>query len=146
MKKLLFVLTGLLFLISCESNPYATSSIEMSMGACFGACPVYEITINGDGAVSYNGKQHTSKIGAHHKQLSPEVTKTLFDAFATSNFYTFEDEYTSNISDLPTTFISFNHSGKSKKIKDYYGAPDELDALENRVTEIANSTGWTKSE
>ncbi|MFT4971342.1 MAG: hypothetical protein ACI9XO_002131 [Paraglaciecola sp.] len=146
MKNLLFVLTGILFLISCESNPYVTSSIEMNMGACFGACPVYKITISGDGTVSYDGQKNVPKMGEYNKQLSPEETKTLFDAFAASNFFAFEEEYMSNISDLPTTFISFQNGGKSKKIKDYYGAPDELDALEHRVEEIVNSTEWTKVE
>lgn len=146
MKNLFILCAVLLSLTACESNPYTTSSIEMDAGACFGSCPVYEITINGDGAVKYVGKENTPKMGEYNKQLSPEATKTLFDAFSTSNFFTFEDEYTSTISDLPTTNISFNHSGKSKKIKDYYGAPEELDALEKMVEDVANSTGWTKKE
>lgn len=147
MKQILFLgLIGILCLTACEqnSNPYADSTIEMNTTPCFGACPEYDIIIKGDGTANYVGKRHAPRAGKFTKQLSPEETKALFDAFAAVNFFDFEDEYTSTISDLSTTYISFSHDGQSKKIKDYYGAPDELDKLENRVEEIAKSDGWKK--
>lgn len=146
MKNLAFLFFAVLFLISCESNPYANSVIEMNTTPCFGACPEYDITINGTGLATYNGKRYAPRAGNFTKQLTAEETKTLFDAFVAADFFAFEDEYTSTISDLPTTFISFSHEGQTKKIKDYYGAPDKLDDLENRVEAIGKSEGWEKME
>jgi len=143
----LIFFTAILFLVSCgESNPYADSVIEMNTTPCFGACPEYDITIKGDGTATYVGKRHAPRAGEYTKQLPVEETRALFDAFAAVDFFAFEEKYTSNISDLSTTFISFSHNGQSKKIEDYYGAPDELDKLENRVEAIAKSEGWKKAE
>ena len=106
MKKFSYLLLGFLFLISCESNPYASSIIEMNTTPCFGACPEYDITINGNGLANYEGKAYAPREGKYTKQLSADETKVLFDAFSAANFFAFEDEYTSNISDFPTTYVS----------------------------------------
>lgn len=138
------IVLGSLSVMSCESNNYADSVIEMNTTPCFGACPVYDITIKGDGTVLYDGKQYAHREGKHTKQLTKVETKDLFDAFVAANFFEFEDKYTSNISDLSTTYISFTHDGQTKKIEDYYGAPDALDNLENKIIALAKSDGWEK--
>ena len=51
------------------------------------------------------------------------------------------------ITDLPSTYISFTHKGQTKKIRDYYGAPDKLTELEDLLNKIAlKKDGWKKIE
>jgi len=45
-------------------------------------------------------------------------------------FLILKKEYTSNITDLPSTIVTFSINGQEKKIVDYYGAPDKLKELE----------------
>lgn len=134
---------AILFLTNCEAPaPYADSKIEMTKTACFGACPDYDISIDGNGIALFEGRQHAPRKGSYQLNIGQEKAKTIFDAFQNANFWAFEDEYTSNISDLPTTFLTFSHDGKSKKIKDYYGSPDELKALEKMLEELVDEDGW----
>ena len=48
------------------------------------------------------------------------------------DFQNLKNEYTDNITDLPTTYIMV----QNKKIKDYYGAPKKLKELEKMINEI----------
>jgi hypothetical protein len=43
------------------------------------------------------------------------------------------------MSDLPTTFIYYNNGKQALKITDYYGAPDELKALEKLIEEFIDT-------
>ena len=116
--------------------------IEMSKTACFGKCPVYTISIDGKGNAVYTGKQNVDKIGEYKKTFSAEEVNALIDAFEKSNFWDYEDEYTEKVTDVPTTYISYTRGTKTKKIKDYFGAPDSLKKLENAVEALANAEGW----
>lgn len=63
--------------------------------------------------------------------------------FEKADFFNFKDEYTSRITDLPTTYIGFIDKGKTKIVRDYHGAPQLLSDLEAKLEIIANSDeGW----
>jgi hypothetical protein len=144
---LIIAATLSLFVHSCKPpgsiEKFENSRIGMKKTECYGTCPVYEITISGSGKALYEGKKHVKKTGKFEKQLSPKETLKLFCAFEASNFTDFRQEYTDEVTDLPTTFLSFTHRGFSKTIKDYYNAPIELKKLEKMVEEVADSEGWT---
>jgi len=148
MKNLLLLVAFLLFTAAeCSKKKYrfpADATIEMSKTGCYGRCPIYDIKIDGKGNVFFSGKRFVNKEGERKKQLSAEATNNLFKAFIDSNFWNFEDEYTENVSDLPTTYLSLSNGGKSKKVTDYYGAPDALKRLEKLVENVANSDGWVR--
>ena len=112
---------------------------------CRGKCPVYTITIYGDGRAVYAGKKNVDKIGPYEKKLEKSQITELVKAFNDANFFEFKDEYTSKITDLPTTYTTFTTNDKTKQIRDYYGAPEELKKLEKMVEDIANSEGWKKA-
>lgn len=114
---------------------------------CFGTCPVYNMEIYTNGYVSYEGQRFVEKEGAYEKTISKEEVERLINSFKEAGFFDFEEKYTANMTDLPTVFTSFNYEGKSKKIENYHGAPDELKALEKSLREIAMSQeGWSKIE
>lgn len=128
-----------------EYNRFENSVITLEKEPCYGTCPVYTITIKGTGEAVYEGKDHVSKKGKYQKQLGDKETNKLFNAFECSNFSDFRSEYTDNVSDMPTNYLTFEHRGYKKRIRDYYGAPEELKKLEKMVEEIAESEeGWTK--
>jgi len=129
----------------CETDPFIfspASKIELSKTPCFGECPVYSVSINGKGVLTYNGQNFVKVSGEHTVNLPPEATNELFKSFFDVNFWAFEDEYTDNISDLSTTWVSLTHEGRTKKIKDYYGAPEALKELEQKVDALVKTHVW----
>ncbi|MBW8051199.1 MAG: hypothetical protein FVQ77_12830 [Cytophagales bacterium] len=130
--------------MGCIESENDGTVITLQKTMCYGKCPVYTITIHGDGQSVYVGKKNVDKIGKYQKKLKISEVENLIKAFEDANFYNFKDEYSAKVTDLPTTYITYTVNEKTKRIKDYYGAPDELKKLEKMVEKIASSEGWEK--
>lgn len=130
---------------SSEASEKDSTSIIYSKTACYGKCPVYTMTINGDGSVVFEGKENIDKIGKYSLQLTAGEMDSLISAFEESRFFELNDRYYEDYTDLPTTFITFTHKSRTKKIVDYYGAPKRLKILESKIEEIVKKDGWKKA-
>lgn len=120
--------------------------ITLERTACFGTCPVYKLTIYGDGRVVYEGERFVNVTGTQNSQISQEKIKELVDEFYAINYFALKDKYDAPITDMPTTITSITIGGKTKKVVNYYGAPKKLDELENKIDEITDSKKWVKGE
>lgn len=109
-----------------------------------GTCPEYEMMIFEDRTVTIDAKQHLPINGNYKSELSKEVFQALIEKFENSNFFEFEDRYTSNITDFPTTYITYRNDEKAKKIMDYHGAPQELKELENELHDLIDQLEWVE--
>lgn len=144
----LLLLIAVSMLISCGNSKKNmekenTLVFTYEQTACFGQCPVYKLEIYANGLVKYEGKAFVKKEGSYTKQISKEQVNELIELFLASNFFDFEDEYTSTVQDFPTYYFSFTHDGKTKRVKDYYGSPDELKALRKPFIALVNDEeGW----
>ena len=141
----------ILGLVGCASNQKMTAVqtsdepsliISMKRTACYGTCPVYELRIYSDHMATLTAEEHLELEGDYSAKISDETYQGIVDAFNASDFFDFEDEYTSNMSDLPTTFIYYSDLRRSKKIRDYYGSPEELRQLEDRVEALITDLDW----
>lgn len=119
--------------------------ITIERTACFGACPAYSLEIAGDGTVTYQGRQFVRVIGKATAKISPEAVQQLAAEFERIHYFDLQNIYTARITDLPTTTTSIRIGGRFKKVVDHYGAPDELEKLEDRIDEVAGSDRWIKS-
>ena len=128
--------------LSSEQRDYSTAIITLERTACFGTCPIYSLTISGDGKVVYTGENYVTVTSTQTGQISPVTFKELVDEFYKINYFSLQDEYTANITDMPTTITSLTINGKTKKIEDYFNAPEELKKLEQKIDEVANSKQW----
>lgn len=141
----IFTIIAIVLFFSCKTVQKTVSDlpvISMIKTACFGSCPVYEINIFYDGKVELKGEMFMDLIGGFRADLTKSELKQLINAFEERDFFAFEDEYSAKITDLPTTYLSFNYQGRNKKIKDYYNAPEELKALEKMVAELLEKLDW----
>lgn len=148
----------LLLLAPCNGSKKTTTSapqdasaklrtmvISYEKSVCFGKCPAFTMTILGEkNKVMYKGDSNVDKIGNYEKGISDEDLIRLSEAFAKYKFFEMKDEYTANMTDLPSRYVSYSFDGKSKKIKDRYNAPAELRELEKLLDAIADSEGWEK--
>jgi len=137
-------------LVACKSSQQVTSDqviIEMKKTPCLGTCPEYELTIFQDKRVVVEAKQHTPLgKGKYSSKLSDEQYDQLVQEFVSADFFEFEEEYTSSITDLPTTYLTFRHNGKEKKVMDYHGAPESLKNLEKQVHALIEELEWQSVE
>ncbi|HMP99753.1 MAG TPA: DUF6438 domain-containing protein [Cyclobacteriaceae bacterium] len=111
---------------------------------CFGACPVYTISIYENRVVSLKAERFVKLQGNFTASLSQKDYERLIEKFENSVF-DFKDKYTAQLTDMPTIHLTFNHKGREKKIMDYYGAPDELKNLEAEVYALIDKLKWKKA-
>jgi hypothetical protein len=148
MKKTFYLLMVAVLLTACDPYKFDENVfIELKKDPCFGVCPVYNFKIDGKGSASFTGTRNVSKQGNWSRQLGPDATNALFTAFEKSNFDQFQDEYTAQVTDLPTTWVTYNNGIINKTIKDYYGSPEALKNLEKLVETIAEEdTDWVNMD
>lgn len=120
--------------------------IKMERGACFGACPMFKITIYTDGNAIYEGERFVDKVGKFKKQLTKKDVNNLIKQFRKADFFNFKEEYPAHSPDFPGTIISFKYKGKYRNIKHTNEVPDELLNLEQQIDKIAEAKGWQKIE
>ncbi len=144
--KLLMILVSFLF-YSC-SGPRAITEeellIELKRTPCYGSCPVYTLKIDKNGKGLFDGVENVERIGRFSFSLSQEELVELENAFLQVDFYQLRNIYDGLVSDLPTTYITYNKDGNRKKIMDYYHAPATLRALENRIETLVLSKKMRK--
>jgi len=156
MKKYLLVFIAMSLLLmsaaGCATKAGAASNnlddavITLERTACFGFCPVYTLTIYGDGTVIYDGAEFVSVQDRVETTITEEKIKQLVLEFEAIDYFSLDDNYTERtITDAQTVVTSIMIDGKSKVIKHYHGdfnAPEKLTALEDKIDEIVNSSQW----
>ena len=120
--------------------------ITLERTACYGFCPVYTITIFGNGTVQYEGKEHVQTVGNQETEISEEKIRQIIREFERIDYFSLNDEYTERtITDAPSAITSITMNMETKTIKHYHGdfsAPEELTELEDKIDEIVNSEQW----
>ncbi len=111
-------------------------------------CPAYSIVINGDGTVRYEGISSVKVRGKRTFTIPAEQVKQLLADFERIKFFELQDKYT--VKQLPNGFFTtVSHSNgttitlkignKSKSVYNFYGAPEELDALQKKLDDLSKN-------
>ena len=129
------------------SCPRLFDLITLERGACYGLCPVYSISINSTGKVTFIGKENTGTLGQKTRQMSPETFKTALSFLEDNEFWSFNDNYTQhNVEDHATVLVSVG-SFPPKFVTHYLGdasAPKALHDIENKLDELLETDQWVK--
>jgi len=118
--------------------------ISLEKTACMGKCPVYELKIYNNRVAILHAHENLDKKGKYKTRLDKEQVQYYVDRFTGIEFFSLEDKYTSHFMDLPTTYITFQHKGKVKNIKDYDNAPEKLNELEKELEALVKDEKWRK--
>ena len=126
MKKFIGVLIAacILSCMTMRNSQSATGGnelkIELSKGACFGTCPIYNISLNTQRRVKYHGKRFVDAQGIFEWYISREDYKNLNKILSRKEFSK-SVEYNMRAQDLPETrltiysstdTIQINHKGE----------------------------------
>ena len=133
--------------------------ISMKKTECYGPCPIYEITITGDGTGEYYGEKYVNTIGKVSFNVTNSDVMLLLDKIYQVRFFDFVDSYESKFSleanergavqvipltptDMPTSIITVKIGNYTKSVSNYYNAPDGLKEIEDYIDGIARSYRW----
>ncbi len=120
-------------------NPYQHDWVKLDRSGCFGTCPVYNVTIYGNGIVKYEGIRHVEKIGMFIGRMDPAVFSKIVDEMNAVNFMKMKDVYDTFFSDLPGSTIHLHMGTADKKVIENGEAPKELKAFQNYLDKISDS-------
>ena len=100
--------------------------ISLQKTSCMGDCPVYDVFIDKEGNVIFEGKQYVTEKGVKEFKLSEEEFKTLQEKLKANNTSSFKETYDNpKIMDLGSTYITLN--GKQIHIRLWNNdVPDSL--------------------
>ena len=143
---LLLPATGCAEKAGASSNDLDDVVITLERQACFGFCPVYKLTIYGDGTVIYDGEELVAVKDRVETTIAKEKIEQLVSEFEAIDYYSLDDKYVERtITDAQTVITSITVDGKTKMVEHYHGdfaAPENLTTLENKIDETVNSSQW----
>lgn len=126
----------------------ADFSIQLERTACFGRCPIYRITVEGDGTVTYWGEMFVAVEGEQTSHITQEGVRRLARELERVDFFALQDEYTDmSATDTPSAITTLRLNSEMKTIVHYHGdfsAPEKLTKLENLIDEITSSKQWVE--
>ena len=134
-----------------EADVPADTKIQLQRTSCFGTCPVYVVTIDARGTVTYDGEKFVRAVGRQTARIAPASVATLLASAERIHFFDLPNAYRvirnpdgteTSVSDLPTTIITITVNGRTKRVEDYIGAPASLGELERQIDEAAGTRRW----
>lgn len=134
--------------------------LRMSRSGCYGTCPIYTITVSGDGHVTWHGENFVRVLGPAEAQLSAVQMQALRIELDRADLTRLRDTYASPSdgcpalwTDAPGVELSLRRGSSVKTIHHYLGCmdpkgnavyPAALATLELRIDEIVRTREWVE--
>jgi Domain of unknown function (DUF6438) len=120
------------------------TQITLERTECKGTCPVYKVSFQPDGTVTYVGQKHVPRIGTFTGRIDRRTFGRMVELLASFNYSQLQDRYTSPITDHPHAITSVSWGDKRKTIDNYAEAgPTSLWAFELVLDAVtATVDGW----
>lgn len=160
MRTLLLLLTACWTGSGTPAAPVESAfEITLERTPCFGMCPVYRVSIDGDGRVTWLGKQHVEAVGARRASVPPRRVRDLERKLTDVRF--FERDADGNLARTPTcaggactfpsdticsdtsaSIITVRRERVQHTIRHDHCEPSPLDELVALVDDVARTTAW----
>lgn len=119
----------------------AALRIVLEREACFGDCPVYRLTIEGSGVVTFEGRGAVLVEGIVRARIDPARVAALAARFRAANFQGLRDSYSGPGSDAPTYRLTFAEGARAKIVVDYLGTRAGMPAVVTELQRLVDETG-----
>lgn len=126
----------------------ADAFLKLERTVCGGECPAYNVTIDAQGNVVYEGIEFVRVTGRQTARIPPSQVAAIFELADTIGFFDLEDQYRfirnpdgteTIVTDQPTTFVTITRDGRTKRVEDYIRAPDSLRELERKIDDVTRT-------
>lgn len=130
------------------------TSILMHRSGCYGFCPIYEVTVTGQGDVTFDGHRFVEKTGKQHSKVSPSKFQQLAALVVQIGFFKLQDGYRYKQdgcsewwSDSPTVDIIVTRDSMRKHVSYYYGCKgpsvaNQIIALSEAIDKATGTSAW----
>jgi hypothetical protein len=122
--------------------------IKLERTECYGTCPVYSVSVDEDGVVTFIGKKHVSFTGRKIYSIPKEDAAALARDFIAMRDAGLKRAYRGNVFDVATYSASFSSENYNQTIIDYAGyddaMPPSVTKLQNRIDEVTRSTQFLR--
>ena len=133
MKHLLIAAAAALASAGCATVPPAAAEVESisyETGPCFGACPVYRVTVNADGSGTFEGRRFTAVTGERRFSVSPAQFRAFAAQLAPLRPASGAVRYTGEActmmaTDLPSAEVTWRSGAGEQQLYFYYGCDME---------------------
>jgi hypothetical protein len=120
---------------ACAGVPPGTASearlasISYETGPCFGACPVYQVTVSADGEGRFEGRRFTAVTGERAFRVTPQQFQAFAQALAPLRPAEAERRYSGEAcdmmaTDLPSTEVVWTDADGSRRTLYFYHGCD----------------------
>jgi hypothetical protein len=128
--------------------------ITMERTACFGTCPMYKLSIYGDGRVVFEGEEYVKQKGRIESSITLDKVQKLLKEFKQIKYFDLKSQYTDKDcpqiwTDNPAAITSLRLNGKTKTVNHYYGCQgleilEKLTELEKKIDDTVDVDQWVK--
>ncbi len=102
---------------------------------CYGHCPTYNVRINKEGKVFYNGIKNILVKGKREFQLTDKQFSSLKDKLSRTSFSSYKSSYNNpRLMDIPSSYITYNK--KEIQLRVWKEVPTELVVLTEYIEDI----------
>ncbi len=119
-------------------RPNSKIVIRLERTACYGPCPVYNVTVSTKGIV-FEGKTHVVALGRHTAKIDVAEVRELAKSFLAAKFYSLDDSYLTSLTDSATYILSLAIDGDRKTVVDQI---EFAAGLEDEVDRVAQTGRW----
>jgi hypothetical protein len=117
-----------------------------SRGACFGMCPIFELTVMKDGRAVYLGKNHVDRIGRFQAMVSYTDVQQVLSKANEIGYFELKSVYDNeNVHDLPDIITGISHEGKLHRVRNRYKGPAALRMLYTEMDSLIERQDWKPS-
>jgi len=155
--KNIYIITLLVaaFFVSCHSakngcrKSTKNTYISIEQTACFGECPIYKLTVDGNGSALLDARRFMDSIGVFEAKVNSDTLCVTFAEAKKCKWETYDEEYISGYSDVPATVIQYSTNQRDTFTVRFQGerAPLQLLWITERLKSIKGAVKWKlKSE
>ena len=126
----------------------------LSAGPCFGACPVYRVTVDAGDRAVFEGERDVAQRGRHEQQLPAGTLARLLQeldglgAFDLARLYTpGSKNCQAYATDHPSMRFELDDGKRRVEVDHYLGcrdAPEHLRKIESLIEERSGARHWIK--
>jgi hypothetical protein len=130
-----------------------TIQVVLERGPCYGTCPVYAVTVRGDGTILLDARRHLDTTGTIERRVPGAEVAALMRLMEESGFFGLEASYTLNrfacrpyVTDAALVVIEARVGARHKRVEHDLGcggAPAALLRIEQRLDSLGGLARWT---
>lgn len=126
-----------------DRSQHGIDEIGLERTRCLTNCPAYTVIIKADGTFRYTGDYGVERMGEHTGTVSVGELNQVMSFIAESLFPGFEDTYSANFLDAPTTYVMVKTGNETKVIENYGNTgPATLWAIEQLIDNLLETAEW----